>query len=160
MLELEAILRKECKLSIRLRLVREDRKVIVAEGKYAFRPLPGLRTVTYKETSEENGYREGSYDELDVFNCDPNDLWGSPSDDLDSLVEYLSHSIDRPVLNEVSRPPKNNLILYDNFTPVSRRPKQGKWDEAALLKHLSEQTGLTFTQNTRRVRVLLVERAE
>jgi hypothetical protein len=158
--EMEAILRRECKLPVRLRLVREDRKVIVAEGNYVYRPLPGLGTVTYKEGSEENNWLEGDYDELEVFANDRNDLWQEAWYDLDTLLKRLNYSIDRPVLNEVSRPPKNSLIVCATFTPVEGRPKQGKLDEAAILKHLSEQTGLTFSEKTRRVRVLLVERAE
>ena len=36
----------------------------------------------------------------------------------------------------------------------------GTLDTAAILKNLSEQTGLTFSEATRRARVLMIERAE
>jgi hypothetical protein len=41
------------------------------------------------------------------------------------------------------------------------RAEQAKYipvDEAAILKHVAEQTGLTFSEKPRQVRVLLVER--
>ena len=158
--ELETILRRECKLGVRLRLVREDRKVIVAEGKYAYRPLPGRGTVNFKEWSEESNWRQGDYDVLEVFPRDRKDLWNATSYSLESLLERLSHSIDRPVLNDVARPPKNELIVDDNVRRTSEPPKRTEWDEATLLKHLSKQTGLTFTEKTRPVRVLHVQQAD
>lgn len=158
--ELEAILRSECKLPVRLRLVQEDRKVIVVEGMYVYRPVPGRSAVSIKEGCEENNWLEGDYDVLEVFTRDRKDCWDASSYDFESLLNRLSRSIDRPVLNEVARPPKNKLIVEDNLNPISGRPKRTEWDEAALLTHLGKQTGLTFTEKTRRVRVLHVERAE
>ena len=38
--------------------------------------------------------------------------------------------------------------------------EEGTLDRAAILKHLSDQTGLTFTEKTRRGRVLFIERVE
>src|SRR5579872_993965 len=157
--ELETILRGECKLGVRLRLVREDRKVIVAEGRYAYRPLPGRGTVNFEQGSEENGWLEGDYDVLEVFSRNRQDWWNG-SYSFEELLARLSRSFGRPVLNEVARPPKNEFIVNDNIPRNSKPPKEPEWDETVLLKHLSEQTGLTFTEKKRRLRVLRVEQAD
>src|SRR5262249_26291833 len=124
--ELETILRGECKMGVRLRLVREDRKVIVAEGNYVYRPLPRRGTVNFEQGSEENNWLEGDYDVLDVFARDRKDSWDATSYSFEELLARLSRSIDRPVLNEVARPPKNGLIVEDNIPRKSKPPKQPK----------------------------------
>ena len=86
--------------------------------------------------------------------------WWNGSYSFESLLKRLSRSVDRPVLDEVSRPPKNELIVDDNVRRTSKPSQRTEWDEAALLKHLSEQTGLTFTEKTRPVRVLHVQQAD
>ncbi len=156
--ELETILRKECKVPVRFRLTQQDRKVIVAEGNYTYRPLPGRRTVTFEEDVESS--REGDYDEVDVFEHDRNGLTEERDGDLAGLLEYVSHFINRPVLGEVSRQPKHALIFYYDGRAINAHRAHGTMDGVAILKHLGEQTGLTFTEKTRRVRVLLIERAE
>ncbi len=156
--ELGAILRKECKVPVRFRLTQQDRKVIVAEGNYTYRPLPGRRRIIALVDSELN--ERGDYDEVDVFEHDRNSLTEEREGDLAELLGYVSGFINRPVLVEVSRQPKNTLMFYYDPRTLNAHHELGKLDEAAILKHLGEQTGLTLTEKTRRVRVLLVERAE
>jgi hypothetical protein len=158
--ELETILRTECKVPVRFRMTRQDRKVIVAEGNYAYHPLPGRRTVVYKEGSEENNWHEGNFDELEVVERNRDGLTEEREGRFADLLEYVSHFINRPVLDEVSRQPKNALIFYYDGRAINSRRAHGALDGAAILKHLGEQTGLTFSERTRRVRVLLVERSE
>ena len=148
----EAVLREECQVPIRFRLLREDRRVIVAEGRYAFRPLPG-----HAGLADESGV---SWDRLDVFEKDGDKMtsdWGSSLDDVFSIVGSF---INRPVINEVSGRPENPVCCGYNVRRYNACRTSGGADEAAILKHLSEQTGLTFAEKTRRVRILLVERAE
>jgi hypothetical protein len=52
------------------------------------------------------------------------------------------------------------LIFSSSGRAINAHQAQGTLDEAAILKHLSAQTGLTFTEKTRRVRALLVERVD
>jgi hypothetical protein len=156
--ELETILRKECKLPIRLRMTRQDRKVIVAEGNYSYRPLPGRHTIIDLVDSELN--ERGDYDELEVFEQDRNGLTEQREGDLAEFLEYVSYFINRPVVSEVLRRPNNTLMFYYDGRRMNSRRERGTVDEAAILKHLGEQTGLTFTERTRRVRILLVERSE
>jgi hypothetical protein len=77
------------------------------------------------------------------------------------LCSSASCFLNRRVLNEASRQSDNVLSCRWNVHRYRESRKQrAKIDEAAVLKHLSEQTGLTFSEKTRRVRVLYVERTE
>ena len=67
---LEAVLREECKLPLRLRLVQKDRQVIVVSGKYTFRPRPGRGTVQEDRWFGYEGSDLQDYDQLEFF--DPN----------------------------------------------------------------------------------------
>lgn len=158
--QLSLILRRDCQLKIRLRLVHEDRKVIVAEGNYSYRPRPGRGTVNYPEGTEEGNWLEGNYDEIDVLVRDRNDLWDDSSYTLPLFLERLSHSLGRPVLNEVAQPPMNPLIVHDNVKRNSEVFVPVEWNAEKQLTLLAEQTGLSFTERTRRVRVIHYERTD
>ena len=71
--------------------------------------------------------------------------------DLAKLLGYVGHFINRPVLDEVSRRPKNTLDFSCDARTLNDARAEGKLDEAAILKHLTEQTGLIFTEKNRRV---------
>lgn len=56
--------------------------------------------------------------------------------------------------------PENPICCRYNARRFHESRRQKDADEAAILKHVSEQTGLTFSERTRHIRVLLIERAE
>ena len=150
--DLGKILREECKTPIRFRLVKEDRKVIVAEGKYVFKPLPGNRDLT----DEANI----AWDRIDIYEKDykgHRESWGS---NLNGVFSIASGFLQRPILNETIGRPENPITAYYSARRLRACRKKGNADEAAILKHLAEQTGLTFTEKTRKVRVLHVDRVK
>ncbi len=150
--EIEAVLRNECKVPVRLRLVQKDCRVIVAEGKYTFHPLPGNADYT-DEIFEP-------VDRIDVYEkdrCTPMEERGGC---LDEVLSCVSMFIRRPVINEVSRLPENLICCRYSARRYNESRKHKDADEAAILKHVSEQTGLTFSEKTRHVRMLLIERAK
>jgi hypothetical protein len=170
---LGAVFREECKVPVRLRLVTKDRQVIVAEGTYRYRPMPGRGTVAEDHETGYEGNNLQDYDQLDVYEHDRNDLTDEDEEvgGLDRLLSFLTRCIDRPVIGEGIKLPadmtsrkaseREHLLEWRSKSRTLREAlEKGTLDEAAILKHLSEQTGLTFSEKPRRVRVLLVERAE
>jgi hypothetical protein len=144
--------------------------VIVAEGTYTYRPMPGRSTLEEVYTDEVSGLRD--YDQLEVFEHDRNGLTWVQSGSLDKLLSFLTKCIDRPVIDEgirlptdmTSRKPSEREHLLEWRSRKRSRLRdaleKGTLDTAAILKHLGEQTGLSFSEKTRRTRVLLIERVE
>ena len=54
--------------------------------------------------------------------------------------------------------PKKVGWRYHKRSPFTEKERQEDMDPDGVLKHLSEQTGLTFKEENRKVRVLFVER--
>ena len=148
---LQAALRTECRLPIRFRLVQKDCQVIVATGQYAFQPLPGNADYTDEAFLP--------WDRIDVYEKDRSTIVEEGGGTLDDVFDIVARFINRPVVNEVSRLPQNSVCWHWSARRY-HEAQRGDVDEPAILKHVSEQTGLTFTEKTRPVRVLLVERAE
>jgi hypothetical protein len=71
----------------------------------------------------------------------------------------MAEWIRRPILNEVESPPKGSLRWRYHVRQASIEPTRSRdGDETLVLGHLQEQTGLTFTRETRQIRILFVER--
>jgi thiol-disulfide isomerase/thioredoxin len=137
----ELILRRDIKLPMTMTFREVPREVIVARGKYRFSSVPGGRRDTieiYGErltvSQKEGGGRDRG--ELGQF--------------LNSVGEYL----ERRMVNEVESPPEGSLEWHENFREEGRKTPE------LVLQHLTEQTGLRFAKETRRVRVLFVERTD
>lgn len=143
---LEDILRNECHQPIRLRLADENRKVIVAEGDFKFTPVVGSDGQNKKE--------------IEVYGrvLLENGMGGGASGNLNKLFDWTGNFISHRIVNEVASPPDKPVTWHMN--DVFDRFGNEKVDEALVLKHLGEQTGLTFSKQIRKVRVLHVERAE
>ena len=150
--ELQAALRTECKLPIRFRLVQKDCQVIVATGQYTFHPLPGNADYTDEVFLP--------WDRIDVYEKDRSTIVEEGGCTLDDVFDIVARFINRPVVNEVSRLPQNSVCWRWSARRYHKARKCGDVDEPAMLQHLSEQTGLTFSEQTRRARVLLIECAE
>jgi RNA polymerase sigma factor (sigma-70 family) len=142
---LQEILQRECKLPIKLSFREVERKVIVARGKYHFSPLPGR---------QEN--------QIDIYGKQlvQNSGAGGGSGDFEEFLKWVGMFIGRRVVSDVQKPPTGTLSWY-NHRRSSFTEQEGKedTDPETVLKHLTEQTGLTFKEENRRVRVLFVERA-
>ena len=56
-------------------------------------------------------------------------------------------------------PPAENIEWHYNArSPFTEQMRREDHDEALVLQHLHEQTGLTFTREKKPIRVLFVER--
>jgi hypothetical protein len=143
---LEAILQRAIRLRITLALRWVDREVVVARGRYRPSPLPG-----HAEGDIEVYAREIPQDD------DRGDAVGA----FPYFVRWTAGWIGRPIVNEVESPPKANISWHWNAREASTEQKRREDRGLTLmLKHLQEQTGLTFTRETRPIRILFVEHAE
>jgi hypothetical protein len=168
---LEALLREECKLPLRLRLTEKDRQIIVASGKFQYRPRPGRGTVQEDRWYGYEGNDLQDYDQLEIFGPGLAGLREEGSGDVAQLLAYLTFLADRPVVGEGielpadMRPVKSSVVRHllswqTGDARLRDAVEKGSLDVPAMLKRLSEQTGLTFTEKPRRLRVLLIERVD
>jgi len=147
--EMEKVLQRDFGLSVKLSVQQLERTVYVASGKYRFTPVKG-----------------GAKNRLEVYAKDlghPDD-GGGGSGHFDEFLKGAGGFIrKRIVAGTIEGAPKGALEWHYNVADVydirSKRP--GVWDAwhdpAGVLKHLAEQTGLTFKEESRKVRVLMVE---
>ncbi len=147
---LEEILRTEYKLPVRLTLKEVDRTVYVLEGKYQFTPAAA-------------GVPEHH---IELYAKQRLDLPGPPGAPDDGMpfaecVQRLGWFIDRRVvLGKVEGLPAAVMCRVPIFDPATPEEWAAEHDPALVLKRFAEQTALSAREETRRVRVLLVERKE
>jgi RNA polymerase sigma factor (sigma-70 family) len=155
---LEEILNQEYKLPVKLTLTEADRKVYVLEGKYKFSPTtPG-----------------GAENHIELYADEPRRLpdppgpLGSPAAEppfkpaVAEFVHALGRFIDqRVVLGKIEGLPEH-VSWTEHGLPFVMVGSEEEWEAAhaagPVLKHVTEQTGLTVREETRRVRVLSVDR--
>ena len=115
-----------------------ERPVIVARGRFELRLLPNRRAIELYEESLTDQTRGGG-----------------GSGNFGEFLKWVGMYINMHVIDEAKVRPTKNLDWHHN-----RKPKGRSMDHMLVLDNLSMQTGLEFTQETRRVRVLVVERVE
>jgi hypothetical protein len=144
---LEDILRQECKQPVKLALKEVERKVFVARGRFHYTPLPD-----HKDNDIE----------LYALQVIPNNGAGGGSGDFAEFLQAAGWFIDRRLVSEVEDAPKGRAVSwrYNRRSPFTEQEGKEDTDPEQVLKHLGEQTGLTFKEETRTVRVLFVERTE
>jgi hypothetical protein len=143
---LEKVLRKDCGLRVKLALRQVERKVIVARGKYRFTPVAGRRANQIEVYGKQLG--------------DPA-RGGGGSGDYQEFLRWVGMFIGRQVISEATGTPKGDVSWhYNERSPSTAEERAADHDERAVLRHLAEQTGLSFREETRRVPVLFVERSE
>ncbi len=137
--DFENILQRDLNLPVKMNFREVDREVIVARGTYRFTPVPGR---------PEN--------EIEIYGEKLEDPYtgGGGSGDFDEFLSWVGMYINRRVVNEVENPPQGDIIWHYNHK------REGSKKPDLVLQHLTEQTGLAFKMETRRVRLLFVERAE
>ncbi len=138
----EPILRRELKLPVKMTFREVPREVIVARGKYEFRPISG----SPRDTIEIYGERLTTLPQEGGRYAD--------SADIGEFLSWVGEYLDRRMVSEVESPPEASLKWHENFREEGRKAPE------LVLQHLTEQTGLRFAKETRRVRVLFVERAD
>ena len=136
---LEAILRKECRIPLKLKLEQAERDVIVVKGRYQLAPTSDrgeIRIYGKVLTERPGGGGSGSFQEF---------------------VRRIGSFIHRRMVSEVASPPDGRLRWRYNSRNVEGWNDR---DQDTVLAHLSEQTGLVFVNEKRVVPVVLVDRAE
>jgi hypothetical protein len=143
---LEAILQRAIRQRITLAFRRVEREVVVARGRYRPSPLPGHadgEIEVYARELAKDDDRGNGVGDFPTF--------------LKGMAEWI---IRRPILNEVESSPKGYITWHYNRREAStEQTRRGDGDERLVLKHLEEQTGLTFARERRPIRILFVERA-
>jgi RNA polymerase sigma factor (sigma-70 family) len=138
---LEQVLCRDCGLAVKLTLRDEERKVFVARGKYRYKPLAG-------------------HSELAIYGKEllPYSGAGGGTEDIAKMLQSVGAKINRRIINEIEQTPKQKVSWQYHFrTATTADQRQEDRDAGAVLGHLAEQTGLTFKEETRKVRVLRVE---
>ncbi len=143
---LEAILQRALRLRITLAFRQVEHDVVVVRGRYRSAPLVGRSHTAieiYGKQLVENSAadrRSGKFPEF---------------------LRGVSEWIDRPVVNEVESPPTENVGWHYNARyPSTEQERRQDHDEASVLQHVREQTGLTFDREKKPIRVLFIERAK
>ena len=144
---LGTILRDECKLTVRLGLREVDRDVVVAKGRYKYRPVEG---------------KAGKDESFDVYGMarPENSGAGGGSGSFAEMLQWVGRFTEpnSRIVNEATDLPKGNVNwrLYER-SPFTPRTRLEDHDKALVFEHLAEQTGLTFEFQERKVKVLFVE---
>jgi hypothetical protein len=144
---LDGIIQRAIRLRIKLTLRTVERDVVVARGKYRPSPLPNRSKNEFeiyaKEVVPGGGGFGGGGGKFPVF------------------LKWVGEWIERPVVNEVDDAPDGDVSWsYNARMPFTEQTTREDHDEALVLKHLTEQTGLTFTRERKPIPVLFVERAK
>ena len=103
---------------------------------------------------------EGNTDNIWIYGEKLGYVWnGGGSGDFDRFLNDVGQYIHRRMASGVLNPPKDLPQWAYNGGLPGFEPDE-EHDLANVLKHITEQTGLTFTEETRSVPVLFVERAK
>jgi RNA polymerase sigma factor (sigma-70 family) len=147
---LEKALRKEFNLPVKLAFQEVHRNVYVASGEFRLTPVAGR-----------------AKDHVEIYAKDLTDpkLHGGGSGDLAALLKQTGTFITRRIVaGDIKDAPKGRLSWHYNLPDANNGFTQAEWDAAhdveGVLKHFAEQTGLTFKEESRKVRVLAVERKD
>jgi hypothetical protein len=142
-----AALRRDFGIPVKLSYREAEREVVVARGKYRYTPVPGLADPYPLRPGDQIVRIYGRQAEWDKGSYANAGLQG--------VFDQLGVCIGRPVVGAVEGPAENARIWH--FTPGVRGGLAGEAE--IVLRHMAEQTGLTFTAEKRRVPVLTVAKA-
>ncbi len=143
---LEAILQRTLRLRISLTFRQVEREVVVARGRYRFARVAGQ-----------------TKDEIEIYGKQivPGGGGGGGTGKFSEFLKWVGEWIERPVVSEVEAPPKDRVTWnYNARSPFTEQMRHEDHDEAMVLQHLQEQTGLTFARERRPIRILFIERAK
>jgi hypothetical protein len=143
---LNSILQRAVRLRINVTFRTVERDVVVVRGRYHYSPLPGRQQ-----------------NEIDIYGKQlvKNSGAGGGGGSFPEFLKWVGEWIERPVVSEVEAPPKEQVSWYLHArSPFTEQIQREDHDEAAVLQHLHEQTGLSFTREKHPVRILFVERAK
>jgi len=83
---------------------------------------------------------------------------GGGGGDFADFTRWVGMWIEQPVIGEVENAPKNLSWRYHLPSPFTPQQQAAAKEPRAVLHNLAGQTGLTFEEETREIRLLFVER--
>lgn len=145
--ELERALRSQLNWDVRLDLRRAERDVLVADGVYEYRGLAD--------------YAEWHFNTIEMYGSRKGKTYGGSTGDIAEFLRELGDFIGTPVVvGKISQAPERVQWSY-GWRP---RGYKHQWafplpanEIQLVLRHVTEQTGLTFHTEQRQIQVLFVE---
>jgi hypothetical protein len=144
--DLERILRKECDVSASFTIRESERVVYVLSGKYESKPLPDRKP-----------------HEIEVYATDLQDrkTGGGGSGSLHEMAEHVGRWLDcQVVVDKVEVAPRRVRWHFNARSPFTAEERLADTDPDKVLANVAAQTGLTVKVEKRKVRVLVVKKAE
>lgn len=129
---------------MQLRTVERD--VVVARGVYRPSPIAGR-----------------AKDEVEIYGkkiVPAGGGAGGGSGTYSEFLKWVGEWIERPIVSEVRPSPPNRLSWFYNSTGKHEGKRREDRDEALVLQHVHEQTGLAFARERRPIRILFIEKAK
>ena len=157
--DLEAILRKELSIPLRLEIKTVKRPVYAARGTYKLTPLEGEKAQGRLHLTDKTI----TTDRVQIFAnaIVPDSGAGGGTGDLDEFLKALGRWIKTPIINEVEKGPANEISYrYHERSPFTDQMQKEDHDAQAVLGNITRQTGLTFTKEDREVKILFATRGE
>jgi hypothetical protein len=128
-----------------MRFRQVERDVVVVRGRYQSSPVAG-RAKNHVEIFGKQIVEGGGGA-------------GGGSGDFLEFLKWVGEWIGRPVVSEVKFIPKAHIQWsYNGRSPSTEETSREDHDETLVLRHLQEQTGLTYTRERKTIRILFVER--
>jgi hypothetical protein len=142
---LEARLQRTLRMRVALQFREVERDVVVVGGTYRYSPVANR-----------------SNNEVEIYGKQIVANGGGAGGGGGTFAEFLQwvgEWIERPVISEVEAPPTQSISWYYNQrSPFTDQTRREDHDEALVIQHLQEQTGLSFTRERKHIRILFVER--
>ncbi len=154
--QLATILREQLALPVRMEFREAEREVYVASGQYKWAPLASQSQQTAPDDSTKS-------DQIEIYGKQivPDSGAGGGCGNFEKFLDWLGRWINAPVVSDVRQPPAHQLCWHLHERSPSTLQTLGEDHAPSLvLANISAQTGLTFKAETRRVRILFVERTE
>ncbi len=157
--QLEAILRKELSLPIRLEIKTVEREVYVASGTYKLTPLEGQKAQGELHLTDKTI----TTDKVHIFGKAfvHNSGAGGGTGDFEEFLKALGNWIDVPIVNEVEQAPSREISYsFHQRSPFTEQMRKEDHDAETVLNNINKQTNLKFTRQTRPVKILFVTREQ
>ncbi|MBI3864801.1 MAG: M48 family metalloprotease [Planctomycetia bacterium] len=155
--QLESILRTEFSLPVRLGFRNVERQVYVASGDYKHQPSPGRPEKATLILTDETI----TTDPVDIYGKQlvPGSGAGGGTGEFPEFLEWLGRWIETPIVSEVKTLPASQLSwsLHER-SPSSEQTRREDHDAKLVLANITAQTGITFQEAKRPIKILFVER--
>jgi hypothetical protein len=143
---LERIFRKECELPVSLSVIEVEREVYVLSGKYEANPMPDRKK-----------------HQIEVFGFELTDrkTGGGGSGTLREMAHHIEDFIDsRVVIEAVTGAPRQVEWHYNYRSPFTEEQRAQDHNAEAVMKNIGLQTGLTARLEKRKIKVMVVKKAD